>query len=417
MDLAELAKYDLGDFYHTDSDDPLDPGVDYRGWKHLADPVFRLFEPELTAGPFARTELMHDGAPTKAINLSSYSYLGLGRHPEVIAAAIAALQEFGTGACGSPILSGMTVLHRRLERALAQFMGREQTMLFNSGNAGAIGTLAAVLRKGDVAIMDEYAHICLVEGAKLSGARIDMFRHNDAEDLDAKLSRHAGKRRLVLVEGLYSMHGDLGALDELAPVAKAHGVKMMVDEAHAILAIGENGRGTGEHFGVENDIALSYATFSKSFAHMGSVLGGDDATLDYVRYFANTYVFSAALPPAVAAGTLAALEVATRDNTLRERLRANADHFRAGLNGLGINTAESNSHIVPIVIGSNRLLLYELTSVLRANGLFVAPVDYPSVPEDQLRLRTCVTAGHTTADLDEALNIIEQIVVPRIQRK
>ena len=416
MDLEQLARYDLGDFYHTDSDDPLDPGSDYRLWKHGAEWVFNLFEPELTAGPFARTELMHDGVARQAINLSSYSYLGLGRHPEVIAAAIEALQQFGTGACGSPMLSGMTVLHRRLESALAQFMRREQTMLFNSGNAGAIGTLAAVLRKGDVAIMDEYAHICLVEGAKLAGARIDMFRHNDPEDLDAKLTRHAGKRRLVLVEGLYSMHGDLGALDVLAPVASAHGVRMMVDEAHSILAIGENGRGTAEHFAVEDEVALSYATFSKSFAHMGSVLGGSNETLDYVRYFANTYVFSAALPPVVAAGTLAALNVATRDNTLRDRLRANADHFRSGLNRLGINTAESNSHIVPIVIGSNRPLLYQLTSELRANGLFVAPVDYPSVPEDQLRLRTCVTAAHETADLDEALNIIEDIVVPRIQR-
>lgn len=415
MDLSDLAKYDLGDFFHTDSESPLDPGRDYAEWKRQAAPAFDLFEPALAAGPFQRTVLRANGTERPAVNMASYSYLGLGQHPEVIAAATEALQTFGTGACGSPMLSGMTVLHRDLETALAQFMRREQTMLFNSGNAGAIGGLSAVLRKGDVAVLDQYAHICLIEGAKLAGARIEMFAHNDPEDLDAKLARHAGKRRLVIVEGLYSMHGDLGALDQLIPVAKTHGVDVFVDEAHSILAIGENGRGAGEHFAVEDDIALSYGTFSKSFANAGAVLGGSNETLDYIRYFANTYVFSVALPPAVVAGVNAALTVATRDNSLRETLRANARYFKTNLEALGINTAGADTHVIPIVIGSNRLLLYQLTAMLREAGLFVAPVDYPSVPENELRLRTCVTAAHSQADLDEALGIIEHIVVPRLR--
>lgn len=414
MELSELARYDLGDFYHTGTDHPLEPG-DFTAWKAQAGPAFSLFEPALASGPFARTSIRSGKREVKAINLASYSYLGLGEHPEVIGAAIAALQEFGTGACGSPMLSGMTVLHRDLEDALAGFMQRDQTMLFNSGNAGAIGMLSAVLRKGDVAILDQYAHICLVEGVRLSGARVETFAHNDPEDLDAKLTKHAGKRRLVIVEGLYSMHGTLGALDKLVPVARAHGVDVVVDEAHSILAVGENGRGTAELFGVEDQIALSYGTFSKSFANVGSVLGGSAKTMEYIRYFANTYVFSVALPPANAAGVRAALNVATRDNTLRERLNENATYFRAGLHGLGIDTAGSTAHIIPIVIGSDRLMLYQLTAILRENGLFVAPVDYPSVPEDQLRLRTCVSAAHTRADLDEALSIIETFVVPRIK--
>ena len=414
VDLADLARYDLGDFYHTGSDDPLSPGA-FSAWKQGASVAFALFEPELSSGPFARTTLRRDGRDMREINLASYSYLGLGQHPEVIAAAVAVLQEFGTGACGSPMLSGMTVLHRDLETALAAFMRRDRTMLFNSGNSGAIGTLSAVLRKGDVAILDQYAHVCLVEGVRLAGARLETFAHNDPDDLDRKLAQHAGKRRLVVVEGLYSMHGDLGALDLLVPVARAHGVDVMVDEAHSILAVGESGRGAGEHFGVEDQIALSYGTFSKSFANAGSVLGGTAETMDYVRYFANTYVFSVALPPAVVAGVRAALDVATRDNTLRERLRRNTEHFRQGLLGLGIDTSGSSTHIIPIVIGSDRILLYQLTAMLREAGLFVAPVDYPSVPENELRLRTCVTAAHTIADLDEALNIIEAIVVPRLR--
>lgn len=415
MDISELAKYDLGDFYHTGSDAPLDPGDDYREWKRGAAPAFTLFEPVLSSGPFARTSLRSGGKDKPAINLASYSYLGLGAHPEVIAAAVEALQTYGTGACGSPVLSGMTDLHRDLEQSLAKFMQREDTMLFNSGNAGAIGALSSVLRKGDVAILDQYAHICLIEGAKLAGARVETFIHNDPEDLDAKLTRHAGKRRLVIVEGLYSMHGDLGALDKLAPVAKAHGVDLFVDEAHSILAIGENGRGAGEHFGVEGDIALSYGTFSKSFANAGAVLGGTKDTLDYMRFYANTYVFSVALPPSVVAGVRAALEVATRDNTLRETLRENAVYFRNSLHGLGVDTAGSTEHIIPIVLGADRMQLYRLTATLRENGLFVAPVDYPSVPDSELRLRTCVTAAHAREDLDEALTLIEDLVVPELR--
>lgn len=413
MDLSELARYDLGDFYHTGSDDPLVPG-DFTAWKNHAAPVFSLFEPALSSGPFARTNIRSGQKEVNAINLASYSYLGLGQHPEVIAAAIKALQDFGTGACGSPMLSGMTVLHRDLEENLGRFMQREQTMLFNSGNAGAIGMLSAVLRKGDVAILDQYAHICLIEGVRLAGARVETFAHNDPKDLDAKLTKHAGKRRLVIVEGLYSMHGTLGALDTLMPVAKSHGVDVVVDEAHSILAVGENGRGAGEHFGVEDQIALSYGTFSKSFANAGAVLGGAKETLEYIRYFANTYVFSVALPPVVVAGVNAALHVATRDNSLRETLTDNAVYFRNGLHSLGLNTAGSEAHIIPIVIGDDRVMLYQLTATLRENGLFVAPVDYPSVPENELRLRTCVTAAHTRKDLDEALSIIETFVVPRI---
>ena len=416
FDLSELAKYDLGDFYHTGTDTPLDPGDDYLQWKRAAAPAFDLFEPELISGPFERTALRGVNGGRPAINLASYSYLGLGQHPEVIAAAVKALQEFGTGACGSPVLSGMTALHRDLEQALARFMQRESTMLFNSGNAGAIGALSAVLRKGDVAILDQYAHICLLEGAKLAGAKIVTFAHNDPDDLDAQLARYEGKRRLVIVEGLYSMHGTLGALDKLVPVAKAHGVDIFVDEAHSILAVGANGRGAAEHFSVEDDVALSYGTFSKAFANAGAVIGGSLDTLEYIRFFANTYVFSVALPPSVVAGVRAALDVATRDDTLRQRLRENAEYFRSGLNGLGIDTAGSTEHIIPIVLGSDRLQLYRLTATLRENGLFVAPVDYPSVPENELRLRTCVTAAHTREDLDEALGLIETYVVPDLHR-
>lgn len=415
MTPEELAKLGLGDFFMTESDNPADPGADYLEWKHNAGWAFSLFEPALAEGPFPRTKLATPERTQPEINLSSYNYLGLAQHPRVIAAAAEALRTFGTGACGSPILSGMTVLHRKLEHALTDFSGREQTMLFNSGNAGAIGALSAMLRRGDVAVMDQYSHICLIEGAKLAGARIEMYAHNDPADLDRALTQHKDRRRLVIIEALFSMHGNFANLPELVPVARQHGVDTMLDEAHSILAVGENGRGAAELFGVESEIALTYGTFSKAFAGIGAFLSGSNAALEYLRYFANTYVFSVALPPSVVAGVNMALQVASEDKSLRARLKSNADYFRSQLNGMGISTGHSDSHIVPIVLGSDRLMLYELTALLRERGLFVAPVDYPSVPEDELRFRTCVTAAHTKADLDQALNIVSDTVVPRLK--
>ncbi|MCP5082352.1 MAG: aminotransferase class I/II-fold pyridoxal phosphate-dependent enzyme [Alphaproteobacteria bacterium] len=417
MNLQDIEKYDLGDFYHTDSDNPVYPGADFTTWKANMASVFGLFEPSLAAGPAPRTQLATRAGKQSVINLTSYNYLGLAQHPEVVQASIEALKAFGTGACGSPMLSGMTVLHRELESSLASFAQREQALLFNSGNAGAIGMISAMLRRGDVAVMDEHSHICLIEGAKLCGAKLQMFAHNDASDLDRILEKNKGCRRVVIIEALYSMHGDFADLASLVPVARNHGVDVVLDEAHSILAVGANGRGAAELYGVEGDVALSYGTFSKAFGNIGAYLAGADEALDYIRFYANTYVFSVALPPAVVAGVKAALEVATRDNDLRVRLHDNADYLRSALHSLGISTGSSNSHIVPIVLGSGRRLLYELTHELREQGLFVAPVDYPSVPEDQLRFRACVTSAHTKSDLDDALNIIEDVVVPRLRAR
>lgn len=411
MSTDDPAKYGLGDFYDTGSDLLLDPGREYAEWLNAAASAFDLYEPALADRPAPRTEL--ETGPV--INLASYNYLGLSNHPNVVGAAADALTRYGTGACGSPILSGMTVLHKKLEAALSEFMQRERTILFNSGNAGAIGVLSAILRRGDVAVLDEYAHICLIEGARLAGARIATFAHNDAEDLDRVLSQHEGKRRLVVVEGLYSMHGTYGALDKLVPVTKTHGVEIMVDEAHSILAVGPNGRGAAELHGVEADVDLVYGTFSKAFGNIGGFVSGSSVALNYIRYFANTYVFSAALPPAVIAGIGAALDASQSSPQRRTELFENARYFKKGLNAIGVNTGEGDTYIIPIMIGDDRHKLYCLTAALRERGVFVAPVDYPSVPENQLRMRSCVTSAHSKSDLDEALAIIEEIVVPTLR--
>jgi len=415
MDATEAARYSLADFHAGESDNLLVPPPDYAEWRRASVWATSLYERSLLGAPIPRTFVDLNGMRHPVLNFASYNYLGLARHPETVAAAKAALDKYGTGACGSPLLSGMTDVARDLEKRLSSFLGRESTMLFNSGFGGALGAMEGLLRKGDVAVVDSKAHMCLLDGARLSGAQIVTFDHNDAAALEGALVKTRGKRRLVVVEGIYSMDGDTADLPNLLPVAERFGAPVLIDEAHSILTMGKTGRGAAEHFGMEDRIGLKYATFSKAFASVGGFVSGRAETLDYMRYYANPYGFSCALPPAVAAATLAALDVATRDDTLRARLAGNATYFRNQLHSLGLNTGESTTHVVPIVIGPHRQLLYMLSHAMLGRGLFLAPVDFPSVPEDQVRFRCSITAAHTKKDLDEALDILEKTVVPALR--
>jgi glycine C-acetyltransferase len=361
-------------------------------------------------------KIIRAGKSRTVVNLSSYNYLGLASHPEVIEAGKRALSKYGTGACGSPMLSGMTDLHRELEHRLVQFTGHEDVMLFNSGFGGGLGTLTGVLRSGDLALLDSKCHLCLIDGVKLAKAKLQFFSHNDPAALDEALSKSSGRRRLIVIEGVYSMDGDTARLPELLEVANRHGVGVMIDEAHSILALGEHGRGCVEHYGLPPEaVGLQYATFSKSFAHAGSFVAGKKELIRYLRHYVNAYAFSCALPPVVVGGLLKALELATRDNSLREKLWANVDYFRAGAESLGLDLGDSDSQVFPIIIGSDRQMLYEQCIAMNEAGLFLAPVDFPSVPEDSLRYRVAITAAHETADLDRALEILEGTVVKALR--
>lgn len=401
----------LADFVVGDSADPLTPPVGFTEWRAAGAWEAELYEPELLDSAQPRTTINYDGKPQSVINLCSYNYLGLAKHPAVLAAARLALDKYGVGACGSPVLSGMTDLHRALEQRVAKFLGREDAMLFNSGFGGALGTISGLLRKSDVAVLDNRSHLSLRDGAVLSRSRLDRFEHNDPSSLDQALSRRKGKRQLVIVEGIYSMDGDFASLDGLLEVAESHQASVFIDEAHSMLACGPTGRGAAEQFRVEHRIPVIYGTFSKAFAALGGFVAGPKDTLDYLRFYAHPYVYSCALPPVVIGAVLKALEVATKEPELRRRLWDNAEYFRAQLNGLGIDTGASSTYIMPIVIG-DRARMYEIGHELRRKGLFVAPVDYPAVPQDRICFRACVTANHTRADLDEALNILEDTLVP-----
>jgi 8-amino-7-oxononanoate synthase len=410
------AKLSLSNFLTGESDDPLQAPATFTNWIRLGAWAVELYEPELLATADARTVISYRGKPRPVINLCSYNYLGLANHPEVLAAAHEALRTHGLGACGSPMLSGMTDLHRELERQVAKFLQREDAMLFNSGFGGALGTISGLLRKSDVAILDNRSHLSLRDGAVLSRCRTEKFEHNDPASLDAALSRQKGRRQLVIIEGIYSMDGDFGNLKELLAVAESHGASVFIDEAHSMLACGENGRGAAEHFGVEERVPLVYGTFSKAFGALGGFVAGSKETLQYLRFYAHPYVYSCALPPVVIAAILKALELGTSQPELRAQLWENADYFHAQLQGLGLDSGASTTYVMPIVIG-DRERMYRLGHELRRRGLWVAPVDYPAVPQHRICFRACVTARHTRADLDEALNILADTLVPALLQK
>ena len=409
-------KFSLSNFLAGESDDPLQAPASFTDWVRRGAWAAELYEPELLASADARTVITYGGKPRPVINLCSYNYLGLANHPEVLAAAHQALRTHGMGACGSPMLSGMTDLHRELERRVAKFLKREDAMLFNSGFGGALGTISGLLRKSDVALLDNRSHLSLRDGAVLSRCRSEKFEHNDPVSLDVALTRQKARRRLVVIEGIYSMDGDFGNLKELLDVAESHGASVFIDEAHSMLACGEHGRGAAEKFGVEDRVPLVYGTFSKAFGALGGFVAGSKETLQYLRLYAHPYVYSCALPPVVIAALLKALDLGTSQPELRAQLWENVDYFHAQLQSLGLDTGASTTYVMPIVIG-DRERMYRLGHELRRRGLWVAPVDYPAVPQNRICFRACVSAKHTRADLDEALNILADTLVPAMLQK
>ena len=404
-------KFSLSNFLAGESNDPLQAPPSFTEWVRRGAWAAELYEPELLASADARTVINYGGKPRPVINLCSYNYLGLANHPAVLAAAHEALRTHGMGACGSPLLSGMTDLHRELERRVAKFLKREDAMLFNSGFGGALGTISGFLRKTDVALLDNRSHLSLRDGAILSRCRTEKFEHNDPASLDVALTRQKARRQLVIVEGIYSMDGDFGNLRELLAVAESHGASVFIDEAHSILGCGEHGRGAAEHFDVEDRVPLVYGTFSKAFGALGGFVAGSKETLQYLRFYAHPYVYSCALPPVVIAAILKALQLGTSQPELRAQLWENADYFHAQLRSLGLDTGASTTYVMPIVIG-DRERMYRVGHELRQRGLWVAPVDYPAVPQNRICFRACVTAKHTRGDLDEALNILADTLLP-----
>lgn len=354
--------------------------------------------------------IYHDsqtGLDREFLLFSSNNYLGLAGDCRVVAAIADAAGTYGATNTGCRLISGTTSLHLELERRLANFKGRESCILFPGGYAANLGVISALVGPNDRVITDKLSHMSMIDGAKLSGSRRQSFRHNDVASLERHLCATQGLEggTLVAVDGVFSMHGDICPLPQLLEVTRAHGVRLLVDDAHATGVLGRTGAGTAEHFGLSAGPDLEVGTMSKALAGIGGFVVGDGDVIEYLRYYADSYVFAATIPAPVVAGLIASLEILIAEPERIERLWRNIHRLRQRLLSDGFDLENSASAILPVVVGGERMTL-ALGSEVRRRGLFCQTVVYPGVPLGQGRLRISVTSDHQDEDLDAAADII-----------
>jgi 8-amino-7-oxononanoate synthase len=352
-------------------------------------------------------EVVCDGR--RMIMLGSNNYLGLTNDPRVKEAAIEAVRKYGSGCAGSRFLNGTLDLHVRLEERLAEFMHKEAAITFATGFQVNLGAISCLVGKGDVVYLDKQDHACILDGARLSFGEVRKFKHNDPEDLSRLMRNDISARgRLIVVDGVFSMEGDIAPLPEIVAAARKFDAAVMVDDAHGIGVLGSGGRGTAEHFGLEDDVDLIMGTFSKSMASVGGFIAGDETVIDYIKHRARTMIFSAAPPPASVAAALATVEIMEREPDRRTRLWANARFFSEGLKSLGLDTAGSQTPVVPVVVGEDHVAL-AMVQRLHEEGVFVNCVISPATPPGRALIRTSLMATHTRDQLTRALEAIGKV--------
>jgi 8-amino-7-oxononanoate synthase len=344
----------------------------------------------------------------RLIMCGSNNYLGLTTHPKVRQAAIEAIERYGTSCTGSRFLNGTLEMHEQLEHELAEWVGKEAALVFSTGMQVNLGTISSLVGRGDTVILDKDDHASILDGAKLSWGDTKRFAHNDMAELERVLAKvPQDKGMLVIVDGLFSMGGDIAPLPEIVPLCKKYGARLMVDDAHAMGVLG-GGRGTAAHFGMTDQVDLIMSTFSKSFASLGGFIAGDEPVIHYIKHHARALIFSASIPPANAAAALAALEVMRAEPERVARLQQIADTMRKGFQQLGFNTGNSTTPVIPIMIGDTMRTLITWRLLFDA-GVFVNPVISPGVPEGMELLRTSYMATHTDEQLNRVLGTFEQV--------
>jgi len=344
----------------------------------------------------------------RLIMCGSNNYLGLTTHPRVREEAINAIKRYGTSCTGSRFLNGTLELHEQLERELADWTGREAALTFSTGMQVNLGVISALVTRGDVVILDKEDHASIVDGARLSCGDIQRFRHNDMSHLERVLqSIPPEKSKFLVVDGLFSMEGDIAPVPELVALAKRYGARLMLDDAHAMGVLGK-GHGTAAHFGMERQVDLTMSTFSKSFASLGGFVAGDEPVIHYIKHHARSLIFSASLPPSNAASALAALHVMRDEPELVDRVLKNADMMRAGFRQLGFNIGNSTTPVVPVIIGDDQLTFLTWKRLFE-EGVFVNPVISPAVAPGNQLLRTSYMASHTTQQLERVLDKFEKV--------
>lgn len=342
------------------------------------------------------------------VMLGSNNYLGLTHDPRVMDAAIDAVKKWGTGCTGSRFLNGNLELHEDLEKEIAEFYGFEASVVFASGFMANQGALTALVGEKDYIFSDEENHACIIEGCKLARAQVLVYRHNDMEHLEALLkSVPLDSGKLIVTDGVFSMTGRLAKYDQIHALAQKYSARTYVDDAHGAGTIGEGGRGTANHFGLQPDVLMG--TFSKSFASQGGYICGTEELIEWIRHKARTFMFSAALAPASAASACKALSILKNEPEMVDKVRANAKYLKTAFDAAGFDTLNSQTCVIPVYIGADEGALYICQQLLE-KGIFTTPVVYPAVPRGQAVIRCSVMATHTKDDLDKTIEAFTSLV-------
>ncbi len=352
------------------------------------------------------TEVTFDGR--RLLMCGSNNYLGLTTHPKVRQAAIDAIKRYGTSCTGSRFLNGTLELHERLEHELAEWAGKPAALVFSTGMQTNLGTISALVGRSDVLVLDKFDHASIMDGARLAWGEAKRFRHRDLADLERVLSSIPdGKGKLVVVDGVFSMEGDIAPLPEIVPLCRKYGARLMVDDAHATGVLGR-GYGTAAHFDMRGSVDLIMSTFSKSLASLGGFVAGDEDVIHYIRHHARSLIFSASIPAPNAAAVLAALEVMREEPERIQRVNDIGARMRAELRGMGFNIGNSQTPVIPLFIGDDMRTIYSCKALFDA-GIFVNAVISPAVPDGRQLLRTSYMASHTDAQIDRALELFQKV--------
>lgn len=347
---------------------------------------------------------------TKRVMIGSNNYLGLTHHPRVMAAAKSAIDEFGTGCTGSRFLNGNLVSHERLEESLAKYLGKEAALVFATGFLANQGSLSCLVGRNDAIFSDRENHASIIEGTRLAIGETIRFPHNDMQALDRLLGDKRGQYDgvLLVADGVFSMSGEIVDLPGLVKIASKYNCKLYIDDAHSLGVLGDRGRGTGSHFGLVDEVDLVMGTFSKSFASIGGFVAGDADTIHYIKHKARPFMFSAAMPPAAVATVQECLNVIQDEPEIFDQLWKNARMMKRELTGLGFDTLQSQTPIIPVLIGDD-MKAFAFTRALYDHGVFATPVVRPAVPEGMSLIRTSYMATHTDQDLEYVLEVFKKL--------
>jgi glycine C-acetyltransferase len=375
-------------------------GEQLESWRETGS-YFRLRELQSACEPVAR----FDGR--EVINLASNNYLGLANHPRLVEAAISATKKYGAGSGAVRTISGTMSLHLELERRIAAFKNVEACVVFQSGFAANAGTVSAVLTPEDQIVSDALNHASIIDGSRLSKAKIHVFPHRDVAAAEEKLEALSGEpgRKLLITDGVFSMDGDIGPLPALVRLAERYGAIMMVDDAHASGVLGRNGRGTVDHFGLHGQVDIQVGTLSKAVGVLGGYVCGTRDLIEFLYHRARPFLFSTSHPPGVAAACLAAFDILESEPERIEQLWANTRRYQAALRSAGFSIGDSETPITPIMVGDTKLT-FEFSRELFDNGLYATGIGFPTVPQGKARVRTIVTSAHTPEQLDRAVEIL-----------